>query len=124
MPGATPPPPSATDPVSGYGPQPLSPAVKTGSESRLKDRIAIAVLLCTMAFLSLLTWKRWGSLLIDCGQEMHIPAALSQGKRLYFDLWHADWLLEGYRPIRTFGDYERSVHPRARGVVVFERKAR
>jgi hypothetical protein len=77
-----------------------------------------------MAFLSVLTWKRWGSLLIDCGREMYIPAALSQGKRLYFDLWYPDWLLEGYRPIRTFGDYERTAHPPAWGVMVYERKPR
>jgi len=42
----------------------------------------VLVLLCGI------TWEKWGNLTIDCGREMYIPAAISQGKRLYFDLWY------------------------------------
>jgi hypothetical protein len=33
------------------------------------------------------TWARWGSLTIDCGHEMYVPALLSEGKMLYRDVW-------------------------------------
>ena len=34
------------------------------------------------------TWATWGSLTIDCGREMYVPAALAQGKTLYRDVWY------------------------------------
>jgi hypothetical protein len=33
------------------------------------------------------TWGAWGSLTIDSGHEMYIPALLAQGKVLYRDVW-------------------------------------
>ena len=49
--------------------------------------------------LASLTWRKWGYLPIDSGREMYVPAAISEGRRLYFDLtypygplipyWHA-----------------------------------
>jgi hypothetical protein len=35
-----------------------------------------------------MTWQKWGTVVIDCGREMYVPAALSTGKRLYFDVWY------------------------------------
>ena len=50
------------------------------------DRLALLLLLAFMAGLCALNWERWGSVIIDCGREMYVPAELSLGKRLYFDL--------------------------------------
>jgi len=33
------------------------------------------------------TWARWGSLTVDCGHEMYVPALLFEGKMLYRDVW-------------------------------------
>ena len=41
-----------------------------------------------MVALCSLTWRKWGYLPIDSGREMYVPAAISSGKRLYFDLWY------------------------------------
>jgi hypothetical protein len=53
-----------------------------------EDRIARTALLLTLAVLCSLTWRKWGYLPIDSGREMYVPAAISAGKRLYFDLWY------------------------------------
>ncbi len=34
-----------------------------------------------------LTWGAWGSLTVDCGHEMYVPAMLARGKMLYRDVW-------------------------------------
>lgn len=34
------------------------------------------------------TWETWGWLTADCGREMYVPAALSEGKTLYSDIWY------------------------------------
>jgi hypothetical protein len=52
------------------------------------DQIARILLLLIIAVLCAITWRKWGSLTIDCGREMYLPAILSQGKRLYFDAWY------------------------------------
>src|SRR5450759_3275026 len=52
------------------------------------DQIARAALLIVLIALSALTWRKWGYLPIDIGREMYVPAAISEGKRLYFDLWY------------------------------------
>jgi hypothetical protein len=54
----------------------------------MPDWIARGVLLVIMALLCVVTWQKWGSLTVDCGREMYIPAVLSEGKRLYFDEWY------------------------------------
>jgi hypothetical protein len=56
-------------------------------------------LLLTLIALCSLTWRKWGYLPIDSGREMYVPAAIREGRRLYFDLqypygplipyWHA-----------------------------------
>jgi hypothetical protein len=33
------------------------------------------------------TWETWGSLTIDSGHEMYVPAVLAEGKVLYRDVW-------------------------------------
>jgi hypothetical protein len=52
------------------------------------DRAAKGLLLLILAVVCAITWRKWGSLIVDCGREMYIPAILSQGKRLYFDAWY------------------------------------
>jgi hypothetical protein len=42
------------------------------------------------------TWATWGSLTIDGGHEMYVPALLSEGKMLYRDVW---WL---YTPLSVY----------------------
>jgi hypothetical protein len=61
-------------------------SVPSGNQNA--DRIARGVLLLVMVLICGITWEKWGNLSIDCGREMYIPAAISQGKRLYFDLWY------------------------------------
>ena len=34
------------------------------------------------------TWATWGSLSIDSGREMYVPAVLAEGKMLYRDVWY------------------------------------
>ena len=60
-----------------------------------------------MAGLCALNWQRWGSVIVDCGREMYVPAELSLGKRLYFDLFY------NYGPLAP---YWHSVLFRAFGV--------
>jgi hypothetical protein len=54
----------------------------------LPDRIARAGLLLVLMALLTLTWRKWGYLPVDVGREMYVPAAMAEGKRLYFDLWY------------------------------------
>src|SRR5690348_7545324 len=53
-----------------------------------RDQLVQAALLVAAGILCALTWRKWGAITIDCGKEMYVPAALSQGKRLYFDVWY------------------------------------
>lgn len=34
------------------------------------------------------TWATWPSLVIDCGREAYVPAAMVRGQRLYRDIWY------------------------------------
>jgi hypothetical protein len=43
-----------------------------------------------------LTWAAWPDLVVDCGREMYVPAALLHGKRLYGDVWYP------YGPLSPF----------------------
>lgn len=52
------------------------------------DQIARAGLLLVFTSLLILTWRKWGYLPVDVGREMYVPAAMAEGKRLYFDLWY------------------------------------
>jgi hypothetical protein len=52
------------------------------------DRIARAGLLLALIVLCSITWRKWGYLPVDVGREMYVPAAIAEGKRLYFDLWY------------------------------------
>jgi hypothetical protein len=62
--------------------------VTAETSQRNQDRMARALLMAVMAVLCGVTWSKWGSVVIDCGREMYVPAALNQGKRLYFDIWY------------------------------------
>ncbi len=50
--------------------------------------ISRAILLCFAIGMFIATWAIWPSLVIDCGREMYVPAAMAQGKRLYGDVWY------------------------------------
>jgi hypothetical protein len=52
------------------------------------DHVARTTLLFVLIALCVLTWRKWGYLPVDSGREMYVPAAISEGKRLYFDLWY------------------------------------
>ena len=52
------------------------------------DQIARLALLVLVALMSVVTWQKWGYVVIDSGREMYIPAALRDGKRLYIDVWY------------------------------------
>ncbi len=68
----------------------MSPQDRNGRriDSRISDPLALAALVFATAVVCALTWQKWGTLTIDCGREMYVPAVLSQGKRLYFDVWY------------------------------------
>jgi hypothetical protein len=42
------------------------------------------------------TWETWGSLSIDSGHEMYVPAVLAEGKMLYRDVWYMHGPLAPY----------------------------
>lgn len=67
---------------------PSALAEETTDTSSQADRIAIGALLFIIAVICATTWHKWGMLVVDCGREMYVPAALSEGKRLYFDVWY------------------------------------
>jgi len=48
---------------------------------------ALAALILLWAINFYKTWAAWGTMSIDSGHEMYIPAILSQGKQLYRDVW-------------------------------------
>ncbi len=50
--------------------------------------LALAAIVAIWAARVCTTWATWGSLTIDCGREMYVPAALAQGKTLYRDVWY------------------------------------
>lgn len=52
------------------------------------DRMARIALFAFLFLLCAVTWRKWGSLIIDCGREWYVPAAIAQGKRLYADIWY------------------------------------
>ena len=49
--------------------------------------VALAALFLLWAINFYKTWGAWGTMSIDSGHEMYIPAILSQGKTLYRDVW-------------------------------------
>ena len=50
--------------------------------------IALLTLVILWAARMYTTWATWGSLTVDCGREMYVPALLSQGKMLYGDVYY------------------------------------
>jgi hypothetical protein len=50
--------------------------------------ISIGVLSCLWLALVPFGWARWGSVTVDCGRELYVPAALAEGKMLYRDVWY------------------------------------
>lgn len=56
-------------------------------------RAAIVAVACTLFWL---TWAHWGSIQIDSGKELYVPAQILRGKLLYRDLWYPYGPLEPY----------------------------
>lgn len=50
--------------------------------------ISRAVILCFAVAMFAATWAVWPNLVVDCGRELYVPAAMAQGKRLYRDVWY------------------------------------
>ena len=50
--------------------------------------ITFSALVVIWAALMYLTWASWGDLTINSGNEMYVPAVLSEGKMLYRDVWY------------------------------------
>jgi Dolichyl-phosphate-mannose-protein mannosyltransferase len=50
--------------------------------------LALAAIVAIWGACVYTTWETWGSLTIDCGREMYVPAVLAQGKILYRDVWY------------------------------------
>ena len=42
--------------------------------------ISIGALCCLWLSLVTFGWARWGSVTVDCGRELYVPAALAEGK--------------------------------------------
>ena len=49
---------------------------------------ARGILLAVLALAFWSTWATWATLIVDCGREMYVPAELTQGKRLYHDVFY------------------------------------
>jgi hypothetical protein len=58
--------------------------------------IALFALAALWAVRLYTTWATWGSLTVDCGREMYVPAMLAEGKMLYRDLWYPHGPLAPY----------------------------
>jgi len=50
--------------------------------------ISVGALCCLWLALVAFGWARWGSVTVDCGRELYVAAALSEGKMLYRDVWY------------------------------------
>lgn len=86
-------------PMQGLKPA-SSPGLAASCLSRLWDSIGTEMIWDRTTYFALLTlfglwvarmyatWATWGSLTIDCGREMYVPAVLSEGKMLYRDVWY------------------------------------
>jgi hypothetical protein len=69
--------------------------------------LALLTLVLLWAVRMYATWATWGSLTIDGGHEMYVPALLSQGKTLYRDVWWQYTPLSAYLNsylFRIFGE--------------------
>lgn len=59
-----------------------------GRDDLRTSLISRLLLLLFAGFLFVVTWASWPNLIVDCGREMYVPAALLSGKRLYGDVWY------------------------------------
>ncbi len=57
---------------------------------------ALAAIAALFVALTWITWAHWGDVRVDCGREMYVSDAISQGRMLYRDLWH------GYPPLAPY----------------------
>lgn len=59
----------------------------SSADWKLGTWAALAALCLLWALNLYKTWGAWGTMSIDSGHEMYVPAMLAQGKQLYRDLW-------------------------------------
>ena len=64
--------------------------------------IARAIIIAVTAGLAWYTWGHWGDFQIDCGREIYVPTAISQGKLLYRDIWYPYGPLAPYSKAALF----------------------
>jgi hypothetical protein len=55
------------------------------------------------------TWATWGDLSIDAGHEIYVPAVLSEGQKLYRDVWFHYGPLSPYFNSLLFGIFGRQL---------------
>ena len=61
------------------------PAADSGSPWNFSTILALLLLGVLWAVKLYTTWGAWGSLTVDSGHEMYVPAMLAEGKQLYRD---------------------------------------
>ncbi len=59
-----------------------------GSRNTSQFRLGLVALGALWLALACWRWALWGDLTVDCGREMYVPWAITQGKVLYRDIWY------------------------------------
>lgn len=69
---------------------PLEVSVQSNSASRRQFAIFTTFTVLLVSFLSvcLISWHRWGSVVIDGGREMNLPLRILNGETLYSEVYH------------------------------------
>jgi hypothetical protein len=67
------------------------------------DAVARALIVAVALAMTWLTWAHWGSIQVDCGRELYVPAQILRGKLLYRDLWYSYGPLEPYLAAALIG---------------------
>jgi hypothetical protein len=113
---------TAEETVASTAPPATKPTLLSVMESRLSDLIgpqapwnrttlwALAALVLLWAARFYGTWATWGHLTIDCGRELYVATALSEGKTLYRDLWYPYNPLAPYVNALLFHWFGASLH--------------
>lgn len=50
--------------------------------------LGLMAVLTTLAYMTHLSWFKWGDLIIDTGRELYVPEALTRGRVLYRDIFY------------------------------------
>jgi hypothetical protein len=66
--------------------KPSTAAVDARPNPRLQRLLAALFVAGAFCFAAMLTWQRWGDIIVDCGRELDTPKQLLAGKVLYRDV--------------------------------------